>query len=215
MCAADSQRFTIPQLDLMTPLVTLTRWADFEDRVDVDDEAAMDAYELARIESLLQRSHGVPCQVGPSGHVQADVVVGGLDPVDLPGEEELHSSPRTEHDSTRRYRATIGLRQNRASRVATGRNRKPSACLSLQGDSFVHRCSYGVTAARDTDRMDMASPTAPRRHDGSDRWVANLGLCPPRCPRPDASVGTPPVGFDPSQGALNPARRALSVVFAL
>ena len=79
--------------------------AELAQHAAVDDGGSMDADEARRVEPGLERSHRLAVQVRPRTHVQLDVVVGRLDPVDLLGLEEDDSPPVAHHDAGGRQRS--------------------------------------------------------------------------------------------------------------
>src|SRR5262245_8601449 len=57
----------------------------------VDDRRAVDAHEAPRVEPRLQAGHGLAVEVRLAARVQLDVIVGGLDPLDLVEIQEDHA----------------------------------------------------------------------------------------------------------------------------
>jgi len=75
------------------------RPAQLPEHPAIDDGCPVDADEPGGVQPVLQRRHGLAVQVGPGAHVQLDVVVRGLDPVDLLGLEEDDPAAVTHHDA--------------------------------------------------------------------------------------------------------------------
>src|SRR5207247_10768458 len=79
--------------------VAVKPWLHFADAVQIDERRSADASKPLRIEPLLERAEGGAEHVGRSAHVESDIVLRCLDPLDVtyPHEEaasvRLHQPP--------------------------------------------------------------------------------------------------------------------------
>ena len=67
--------------------------------VQVDDGGAVNAEEVPRVESQLQRADGLPEQVGVLSRVDVDVLGLGFDPVDLFDPKQDDPTARSDDDA--------------------------------------------------------------------------------------------------------------------
>ena len=71
---------------------------DFTHAIQIDDRAAMDACEPARVEASAEVLERVPDQVDFLRDMDPDIVVGGLDPVDFGRADEIDAPSVPDHD---------------------------------------------------------------------------------------------------------------------
>src|SRR5262249_16848277 len=83
-------------------VVTVESGLQFADALNVDDGRTMDAEEAVAIESGFQTVHGFPQEVCFRSHVQASVVAGRFDPIDLLQAHEINPAGRFDNEALKR-----------------------------------------------------------------------------------------------------------------
>src|SRR5579871_665007 len=99
-------------------ILTMKRWLQFSDAIQVHDRGAMDAYKTGSLEPALKMAHGLAQQVDIGADMDPHIIPCCLHVLDLFQTEEIYFAARLDDEPFDRLASRINIRQQRAELLA-------------------------------------------------------------------------------------------------